>query len=65
MKLQVIQSIKQGLEIIIKNPVILAPIVINAVLTCIFIYFFVYTPKLDYFSGVAPVLPEHFALALY
>ncbi len=65
MKLQVIQSIKQGLEIIIKNPVILAPIVINAVLNCIFIYFFVYTPKLAYFSKVAPVLPEHFALYAY
>lgn len=45
MKLQIIQTIKQGLDVIIKNPIILAPIVISAILQCVDHYFHVPVQK--------------------
>lgn len=67
MKLQIIQTIKQGLEAVIKNPIILTLIIIHAVLNCIFFYFFIYGPKPAVVEGVEmpfPVFPEHFGLYL-
>jgi hypothetical protein len=58
MKLQIIPAIKQGLEVIIKNPIILAVVVFYAVLYCLYIYFFVYAPKL----GELQELPPNFWL---
>ena len=40
------KAIKQGLKVIIKNPIILALIIINSVLACIYYYFF---PEPEYF----------------
>jgi hypothetical protein len=52
MKLQIIPTIKQGLEVIIKNPTILAVILFYAFLQSVIIYFFVYAPEteLEYFG---------------
>ena len=46
MKIQVSQSIGEGLKVVVRNPIILAPIIINAVLACVFNYFYIYAPKL-------------------
>lgn len=68
MKIQVAQAIKQGLEVVIKNSIILKVVIVNAALSCISHYFLFYAPKL---TGTAPVpgpeallpqLPEHFWL---
>ncbi len=52
MNLQIGQAIKTGLQIIIKNPVILKTVIFYALLLSIFNYFFAYTPE-----------PEHFWLS--
>jgi uncharacterized membrane protein YesL len=54
MKLPICSVAKQGLEAILKNPVILAVAVFCALLYCIWAYFIVYDPKL------AVALPAHF-----
>ena len=56
MKLQIDQSIKQGLKVIIKNPIILALTIIYAVSWCIYSYLFIYAP------GLIEIAPEHFRL---
>lgn len=43
MNLKIIPIINKGVETIIKNPIILIPIIINTILACFFYYFFVYT----------------------
>jgi uncharacterized membrane protein YhdT len=69
MNIQITQAIKQGLEIIIKNPAILVVIISNAVLFCVFFYFFVYIPQIDFLytspmerlaltPGEMPEMPE-------
>lgn len=50
MKLKVFQSISQGFEIIIKNKIILAFSVLYAVITCLYVYINVYTPKIPTFN---------------
>lgn len=66
MKLQIIQTIKKGLEIITKNSIILTLIIIKAVLGCINYYFFIYSPGLAGITPGAdialPELPAHFGL---
>ena len=47
---------------ITKNPIILVPIIINAILNCIFIYFFAYAPKIALEPGAIPELPANFGL---
>lgn len=64
-QIQVIQSIGEGLKVVVRNPIILAPIIINAVLTCAYHYFYFYAPKLACVPEAEmpfPAPPEHFWL---
>ena len=64
-QIQVIQSIGEGLKVVVRNPIILAPIIINAVLICAYNYFYFHAPKLACVPEAEmpfPAPPEHFWL---
>jgi hypothetical protein len=66
MKIQVMKAIEQGVEVVIKNSIILKVIIVNAILNCIFSYLFLYAPGLagprPGPEAYPPQLPEHFWL---
>lgn len=61
MKIQIKQAIKQGLEVIIKNPAIAAVVIVYGILACIYFYFLFYAPKLAAVPEQA-LFPENFWL---